>query len=40
MTSVFKVQIKRFGAAFEQTIQINWNISDRKICRRRDYDDE
>jgi hypothetical protein len=40
MTSAFKVQIKRFGAAFEQTIQINWNISDRKICHRRDYDDE
>ena len=30
----------RFGAAFEQAIQINWNISDRKICHRRDYDGE
>jgi hypothetical protein len=32
--------IMRFGAAFEQTIQIKRNISDRKICHRRDYDDE
>jgi hypothetical protein len=40
MTSSPKVRLRAAGAAFEQTIQINWNISDRKICHRRDYDDE
>jgi hypothetical protein len=39
-TSSFKVRLCALCAAFEQTIQINWNISDRKICHRRDYDDE
>jgi hypothetical protein len=40
MKSSPKVRLCAAGAAFEQTMQINWNISDRKICHRRDYDDE
>jgi hypothetical protein len=39
-TSSPKVRLCAAGAAFEQTIQITWNISDRNICHRRDYDDE
>jgi hypothetical protein len=25
-----------FGAALQQAVQINWNVSDRKVCHLRD----